>query len=166
MYIFIKAVEIFRHEIKFVFGKIILKMVLKIMLIRNIFFFISLQITKNVAISCCRAVFNKDEQFITDKRIKLDKVLAKIPGIKFFISCMTATATTGKEIEMGVSPGISFFIAYDAKVSNEEIIYAHFHDLNVVEEFELKTMKRSNNNNEMLNYLSRTVKVITIYSLC
>ena len=105
----------------------------------------------------CRAVFKKDEKFLVNKRIKIDSMVAKIPKIKFFLSCITGTATSGKEKKGGISPGISYVIVSE-KENTETSIFAKFHDLKL--DFELRTIKfRSKKKEELLKILSRSVKV-------
>ena len=107
-------------------------------------------------------MFTKQEQLLTDKRIKLDKMLSNTNSIKFFISCITGTSTSGKEKFVGVTPGVSYFIVFDHKIIKEDVIYAKFHDIDGInEDFQLKSMKRKslNSKNEILSHLTRTVKV-------
>ena len=95
----------------------------------KIIFEFQIQMTEKDLVTSCRAVFEKDEKLITDKRIKIDEMVSSIPNVKFFISCITGTATTGKE-KMGISPGISYVIISN-KETTEVKVFEKFHDLDL-----------------------------------
>lgn len=69
---------------------------------------------------------------IANKRLLIDDVISKIPGVVFFISCVTGTTTNSKrqniETSNKASPGVSYFIC--GINVDVELVFAQLHDAN------------------------------------
>ena len=52
------------------------------------------------------------EKLISNKRIKLDDIISEVPGMQFFISCITGTESSIRGVRNGrkARPGISYFL--------------------------------------------------------
>ncbi|CAB3999423.1 hypothetical protein AC249_AIPGENE7733 [Paramuricea clavata] len=90
----------------------------------------------NFSSVCCRAVWRVRDQAldlarlnISLKRLQLDELLHNIPGVRFFISAITAIEATTRRDRGTVFPAISFFIVYSrSNECNEEIILDVLHN--------------------------------------
>lgn len=108
--------------------------------------------------STCRAVFNKTETLITNKRTILDNSLKEIAGIKFIISCVTGTASHNAQ-DGTFTPGIAYFICFGPNTT-ESVIHQCFHDQDL--EFDLKTIKFRRGGNDKDLYMRQLKQIVKV----
>jgi hypothetical protein len=66
---------------------------------------------------------------ISEKRVQLDELLHNIPGVRFFISAITAVEATTQRNDETIFPAVSYFIVYSpSDECNDEIIFNRLHN--------------------------------------
>jgi hypothetical protein len=60
---------------------------------------------------------------ISSKRVQLDELLHNVPGVRFFVSAITAIEATSEQDRGTIFPAVSFFIVYSpSDECNDEIL--------------------------------------------
>ena len=98
----------------------------------------------------------------------LDKKLASLPGIAFFISCITGT-TTNRTVAKNAKAAVAYFISVKAKSgTTEDVIFREFHDNNM--DMNIATIKLKGKSvapkDTILCQLKQVVKVSYLYNVC
>lgn len=116
----------------------------------------------------CRAIWSSNDEnkinLIVNTRYQLDNLIASLPGVDFFISCITGTTTNTKNKE-SVRPGVAYFIAYQwNSQTNETSIFKCLHDSGLEATVNtLKTRSSKDEKQSLLQCLKQVVKVLYLY---
>ena len=102
---------------------------------------------------------------IANLRQNLDDALVTLPGIHFFLSCVTGTVskTVGEaNAETGhIRPGISYFIVFtESEQCNEQIVFAALHDSGVEPSVNLIRNRNKDDSTQIVSSLKTVLKVI------
>ena len=118
----------------------------------------------------CRATWSSDQRLdIANLRQNLDEAILKMPGIHFFISCVTGTVSkpAGEQqlLLNHVKPGVAYFITYSHSANtNEHSIFATMHDSGVEAMVtSIRCRGKSNNEKEKLLHNLKTVLKVKLF---
>ena len=132
----------------------------------NNFVLILFQIGNNYSSVCYRAVWRVRDRAldlarrtISAKRVQHDELLHNIPGVRFFISAITAVEATSQRNDETIFPAVSYFIVYSpSDECNDEILFNRLHNEDTEADVVRINPRRPGDGEDMARVLFNVVK--------